>query len=250
MAPARRHELYRSFLEFVGNDVQRERKRVNRRILGVFLWCFVLPAIVSLACLVLVRFGIFPHSIRNHLDRLILLFPVVYSLYVVGAEMANGLPIMFRRGGIASSLGDSVKESEWRDRVCREMVEQVPAAADEWRWISASFAMDLQQLRARNRFLTALAGAVFYLLMQGIDYLGDLEPAHLMYSGSPLGQAGVDLTSPLPIDFSQAIPQFVGLALFLVLLYLSGNQTYQALVRYLHSAKLVAISARDQAAED
>ena len=39
-------------------------------------------------------------------------------------------------------------------------------------------------------------------------------------------------------DFSQ----LVGLRLFLLLLYLSGNQTYHSLMRYLHCAELNIIA--------
>jgi hypothetical protein len=232
---ASRHGIYRSFLEYVGTDIQSERRKVNRRMFGVFLWCFVIPAVVSLVLLTLVRLNILPSSLKIYRDRFILVFPVLYSLYILGSEVIRGVPSIFRKGGVATTLFQSVKEGEWRDRVSTEMSQKINATADDWRWVAASFQMDLQTLQERNRFLTALAGAVFYLLMQGIDVLGNSE------SGSVFSRGGLFALESISNDFSQ----IVALILFLVLLYLSGNQTYRALVRYLHSAKLVAMTARD-----
>ena len=77
--------------------------------------------------------------------------------------------------------------------------------------------------------MTALAGAVFYLILQGVDLLGD-EPPQVAWMKSPMGWIEVSQN-----DFSQ----FIGLGLFLVLFYLSGSQTFHSLSRYLNCAELV-----------
>ena len=50
----------------------------------------------------------------------------------------------------------------------------VDARAEDWEWVIASFKVDLALMRYRNKYMTALAGAVFFLIMQGIgeyDYV-------------------------------------------------------------------------------
>jgi hypothetical protein len=91
--------------------------------------------------------------------------------------------------------------------------------------------MDLQAMEYRTKYLTALAGAVFFLIMQGIDSLTDGEGKVTWVKSSVLGWVETS---------SSDLSQFVGLALFLVLLYLSGSQTYQSLKRYLNCIELLA----------
>jgi len=92
----------------------------------------------------------------------------------------------------------------------------------------ASFRTDLANMLQRTKYLTALAGAVFFLILQGIDSLG--EPESIVRNPMILWT-----------EASNGISQLMALALFLVLLYLSGSQTYQSLTRYLQSAELVVL---------
>jgi hypothetical protein len=222
------HQTYRAFLEFVGDDLQRERRQVNRRMLSVFLWCFLAPVLLSIVILLLVKVGIVPRRARNNLDWLILVFPVLYSLYILGSEVITGLPQMFRRGGLVHSLRQAETQSEWRERVCESM-KQLKFGNREWKWVLASFSVDLETIRYRAKYLTALAGAVFFLLMQGIDSL--TEGPDLNWLKNPV--VGW-------VETSNTISQLMALALFLVLLYLTGSQAYHSLRRYMDCAELVS----------
>ncbi|MGK5084136.1 hypothetical protein WDW37_12640 [Bdellovibrionota bacterium FG-1] len=228
-----REDIYRDFLEFVSVDIQRERLLVHRKMFHVFFWCFLLPALVSVSTLVLIKLHVLPLKAKAIRDWLVLIFPVSYSLYILGLEVLARVPVVLKRGGISGTLGQAAKESQWRERVRVEMDRAVRASTDQWKWIIENFRIDLAALQNRMRYLTALAGAVFFLIMQGIDSLGDGTSAvetSVSWTRNPI--TGWVETSAY--DFSQ----FVGLLLFLGLLYLSGSQTYHSLRRYLHCAEL------------
>lgn len=228
-----KQEIYRSFLEFIRADSRRERNLVSRRMRSVFFWCFILPALLSVLTLILIRLNVIPFRIRSYLDWVILIFPVSYSIYFISSEVIREVPVAFRSGGLATSLGQSLKEGEWRDLVCEGMRKSISASAQEWQWIVSSFHIDLLNLRYRSKYLTALAGAVFFLLMQGIDSITGQDDGRTTWvKDSALGWLEIA---------SNDTSQFVGLALFLVLLYLSGIQTYHSLQRYLDCAELVSM---------
>ncbi|MGZ3689393.1 MAG: hypothetical protein ACXVBW_13915 [Bdellovibrionota bacterium] len=233
-----RQELYRAFLDFIGADIQRERKLVNRRMFSVALWCFLIPVGLVILVLVMSKIGVLPRSVRGHLDWLLLIFPVGYSLYILGSEVIAEIPASFRKGGVATSLGQSVHDSEWREKVRESMSRSLQATEVEWIWIVESFGADLKSMQYRARYMTALAGAVFFLIMQGIDSLtsdGDAS-GKVTWVKNPL-VGWVELTQS---DFGQ----FVGLALFLVLFYLSSTQTAHSLGRYLNCAELNLLEKR------
>jgi hypothetical protein len=222
-------EAYKSFVDFVGNDLQGERRLANRRMLSVFLWCFIAPATLTVVSLLLVKMGVFPRRLRNNLDWLILLFPVLYSLYILGSEVIMGLPSIFRRGGLANSLKEAQVQGEWRQRVCAQMTA-LHRDRQDWALIVESFTIDLDNMRYRAKYLTVLAGAVFFLIFQGIDSIGDAPDMNWLRNPA-IGW----------IETSNEISEFAALALFLTLLYLSGSQASQSLQRYLGCARLVAL---------
>jgi hypothetical protein len=217
---ATRLEIYQRFLGFVRGHSQRERQAINRRMLSVFLWCFLVPAVVALVLLLLVRLGALPLRVRYSLEWILLLFPVSYALFFLSSEVLRDLPSAFRQGALGSALRHADHEGRWRQSVAASLREEFGDARPDWDWLERSFRADIESMQHRNRYLTALAGAVFYLIMQGIDLLGDADL---------LGE-----TERASADFGQ----FVGLALFLVLLYLSGSQTLQAMRRYLSCLEL------------
>jgi hypothetical protein len=227
-----KEEIYQSFIDFVGNDIQRERRNANRKMVFVFIWCLFLPAVVSATILLLIRFHVFPRWARGYADWAILLFPVLYSLYVLSFEVLAEIPSVFRKGGIVTTLSHATKEGEWRRRVCDAILTGISATAEEWKWVVTSFRMDLNGLKQRTGHLTALAGAVFFLIMHGIDSLGD--------SGAPR-----QMTPNMVMGWFEAanndISQMIALGLFLVLFYLSGSQTYYSLTRYMNCAELVLV---------
>ena len=203
---------------------------MNRRMFSVLLWCFFLPVMISMVVLILVKLHIFPRSAKNYLDWIVLIFPVFYSLYVLSSEVLAQVPLALKRGGIATTLEHAGREGAWRERVSDSMGRTFGMDSQDWGWIISSFKMDLEAMQHRTRYLTALAGAVFFLLMQGIDTLVDGEEK-MVWVKSSLGWIETS---------SNHFSQFVGLALFLVLLYLSGSQIHGSLWRYLNCAELVA----------
>lgn len=225
-----RQEFYAKFLEFISIENRRERNVANRQMLSVFVWCFLLPVFVMVICLFLIKFNALSPGFKKYIDWVVLLFPISYSFYILSSGMLREVPKVFRSRGISKILGHAAKEGEWRERIVEAMKKNLPASLAEWAWIRSSFMMDLRNLRHRNGYFTALAGAVFFLIMEGIDSLSSDDGKFSMERHPVLGW--IELNSN---DFTQ----YVGLALFLVLLYLSGNQSYQALLRYLNCADLV-----------
>ncbi len=225
-----RGELYRAFIDFIGYDVQGERRAVNRRMFNVLIWCFILPAMISIIVLTLVKIRWLPVTLRVYVGWLGLIFPVVYSLYILGSEVLYGIPNTFRRGGIATTLNQAHRECVWRERVDEALRKVLPEAqSSDWRWIANSYRMDLEGMHQRNKYLTAMAGAVFYLIMQGIDSLGD--DSSVTWVKNPI--FGWVENSSLDVA------QYVGLAIVLLMLYLSGTQTHRTLTRYLNCVELI-----------
>lgn len=235
---ADRAELYRSFIEYVRVDLRTERMRFHRRIISAVLWCFFMPVFTAAVILVLVKVHVFPPRWGWHLDWLIVIFPAFYAIYVLSLDVLRDLPATIRRGGMSSTLSRAVEEEQWRDRVCgeiRQATEGLRSARNRgaWRWLVRSFRIDLQNLLHRTRYLTALAGAVFFLLMQGIDALYES-------SADPVTWQSISLLSWIEAS-SKTVSQFVGLCFFLILFYLSGSQTYYSLLRYLNCAGLILL---------
>jgi hypothetical protein len=195
----------------------------------------------------LIKIGAVPRRFGRYTDWLIVGFPVVYALYVLIADVIHELPQAYRRGGVAATLGRALEEARWRDRVCNELRTQFLAvsplrngprsARKQWPWLLESFQTDLDNLRDRTRYLTALAGAVFFLLMKGLDVFDDFK--------DPLTTTRSYILGWFESSSSNAA-QFIGLGLFLVLLYLSGNQAYLSLARYLHCLKLLKIEFENE----
>lgn len=230
-----RQEQYQSFLDFVNQETQRERRNFGRRMFYVFLWCFVLPTMTLLFFLFLLRFQIIPRAARNYLEWIILIFPVCYSLYVLSVEVLKNLPSVIRRGGVATHLEESVKEFQWRDKILEGM-QKLGFSLEEWRLILAHYKIDLSRMKYRAGYLTIFAMAIFYFLIQGVDLFGESEPAVRWYK-SPMGW--IETTS-------NDLTQYVGLGIFLVLFYLSGSQTVQSLNRYYECGEILRVQLENR----
>jgi hypothetical protein len=191
-------------------------------------WCFLLPTALSATLLLLVKIHLLPRMARSYIESLNLVFPVLYSLYFLGSEVLKDAPAAFKKGGVSMALRQSLRQGEWREKICDGLAKSVSSNTEDWRWIVESFRIDLKMMQDRTRYLTALAGAVFFLIMQGIDTLSGDEKVTWVRD-SVLGW----------VQTSSDISQFIGLALFLVLLYLSGSQTHQSLRKYLDCAELM-----------
>ncbi len=225
-------ERYRGFLDYIGKEAQHERRAVNRRMFSVFLWCFLAPSLLAITLLLLIKLSLLPHQARAYLDWLVLVFPVAYSIYFLSSEVLKEAPAAFRRGGIANVLQQSAHSALWRERVVDELDRSLGGSVSDWSWIIANFEMDLRAMQNRTRHLTGLAGAVFFLIMQGIDSITGVEPPSVWTRHAVLGWVETSTGN---------LSQFVGLGLFLVLLYLSGSQTYHHLKRFLDCAELVRL---------
>lgn len=220
----RRQTSYRRYLGFIHSANQKDRMDVNRRIRSVVIWCFLVPVLVVAVGIFLVNRGFIPRVFRSYQDWVLLLFPVLYSLYFLGSQVISGLPAAFRRGGFGLTLGQTATEADWRLDTCERMENELVWSAEEWGWVISNAEEDLDRLQMRLRHLTALAGAVFFLLMQGIDSLTND------------GSLTQGLTQTL---MGPSSSEWVGLALFLLLLYLSGQQNLQTLRRFMGCARLV-----------
>lgn len=220
----RRKSLYRRYLEFIQSANQKDRMDVNRRMRSVFLWCFLIPVIVVSLVIFFVNRGMLPPGFRSYQDWVLLLFPVLYSFYFFSSQVLTGIPDAFRKGGVGLTLGQAAREGEWRLEVCEAMEKDLAFEPDEWSWVITNIEEDLERQQMRIRHLTALAGAVFFLLMQGIDSLTNEAPREFI---------------PPNITVSTSSSEWIGLALFLLLLYLSGQQNIQILRRFLGCVRLV-----------
>lgn len=218
----RRRAAYRRYLEFVQAAHRKDRLDVNRRMRSVFLWCFLAPVVTVALVILMVNFGILPRVFRSYQDWILLIFPVLYSLYFLGSQVLSGVPQAFRRGGFGATLGQAAQESDWRIEVCSAMEKELVWSDDDWHWVIANAEEDLERMQMRTRHLTALAGAVFFLIMQGIDSLTN-ENAFTVIAADPTATTS---------------SEWIGLALFLLLLYLSGQQSVQTLRRFLACARL------------
>ena len=61
-------ELYRSFIDLIATDAQRERRVANRRMRAVFIWCFLVPVLISAVALLMIRFGVLTREFRAYLE--------------------------------------------------------------------------------------------------------------------------------------------------------------------------------------
>lgn len=222
--------LYLRFLQWVEEDSADERRSVQRRLSGLFVWCFVAPAFVSLTLVMLMRAGMLPPRARSVVDWVILVFPLGYAVFFLGSEFWRGLRDALKRGGIGSVLGQIEREAALRSSAIIRLERFMgDASGAQWRWVRSSFAADLESLLFRTRFVTVLAGSVLFLIMQGIDAIAPDSPTPVEYIRHPW--LGWLATRP-GNDLAAGLGPLIGLGLFLVLLYLSGLQTHQALKRY------------------
>ncbi len=226
---------YRIFLSQVNSEMQAERQASNRRMISVLLWCFIFPLVIGSLFLLMISFRLIPFSARTYVDLVYLGFPVVYSLFFLSSQVIKDLPGHFKRGGVGTLLLNSQKDEAWRTQVCKRWIAKSTFSSDDWKWIIANFKLDLERLKERNKYLTALAGAVFYLIMQGLDSIQGAQDNWVVSEGSFKHPVLKWLLGPIAAELGQ----YVGLALFLVLLYLSGRQAYIGLAKYLECAELL-----------
>lgn len=208
---------------------------MNRRMLGVFIWCFIIPAAALAAGILLIKYQILPARSRALLDSVLLLFPLGYSILVLLREAILEARRRPKMGGLDPFLRQSLSDAQWREGTAEKLRRAVPADPQEWAWIASNFSQDVETMRYRTRFLTALSGTVLFLISQGIDLLDPPQEFPPMMEGRIFIRWLLSVTG----EFTQMI----GLALFLVLLYLSWSQTLRSLERFLGSIRLLVPEA-------
>lgn len=231
MSLSNQMDSYKAWIHFIQEQNKNQRRVFNQRMISVFFWCFLAPVIVFVLMMILVQKGILPSGARGYLDWLILIFPVVYSLYFLGAEVLKDLPSFFKKGSLSSTLSTALNETKWREEVVVKAKKKIDVDFETWDWISENFKMDINAMRNRNRFLTALAGAVFFLILQGIDVL---EPNAI----EPL-QVTPQSFFIVIYDAIGQVAKLISMIFVLVLLYLSGSQLVVTLERYGNCLELI-----------
>ncbi|MGE0615265.1 MAG: hypothetical protein AB7P04_06465 [Bacteriovoracia bacterium] len=223
-----RLKLYTDFSQYISKENQRERGVVTRRIWGVFVWCFLVPIGVSVLFLVFLHTGALPPKFKAYSDWVTLLSPLVYSAYFFGSEFLKNLPSALLAGGVETTLHHQLKLSEWRDQTCETLRAQLGGNQQDWQWLAQTFRMDLRDLLFRIRYMTALSGVVFFIILYGLDSLEDgpsvSDGRMILHVFETLMNAG---------------SQILLIGLFLVLLYFSGIQIHQSLLRYLDCVELL-----------
>lgn len=216
-------DLYIDLQSAISEEMKRERDLANGRLKGVFFWCFIIPAALSFLLILAVKQGWAPRVAMTYVGWMLVVFPVVYSLWFLLRELFAPAAAQERRASSGASSRHFIREAEWRSRFCEQLLKKVTATGDEWRFLAESFRIDLDALRMRNHYLTGLAGAVFFLIMQGLDAVVD------------------------DVDSGGWDPyQFMGLALFLFLVALSHYQTQQSLRRFLGCLELLALDSKPE----
>lgn len=235
-------ESYRKFLQRVQQDAVVERQDVNRRMGAVLLWCFLLPGAVYILVVLLLKFRILPLSVRSSLDWITLTFPVLYTVKFFWSEVFKGLPSRVSEGGIGNVLVQAEKDSQWREHWCSKMTAELGAVPETWRFIQTSFASDLEAFKFRTRYLTVLAGALFFLVTQGLDLLiGPVSESSIAWQNSRQFFSWLE-------NLGAGALQLVGFGLFLTLMHLSGSQTYHWLSRYSVGIELI-LGQKEQEAQ-
>lgn len=231
------NQIYREFVQFIQAEAHSSQISVRKRMFSVFFWCFILPAILSVVGRVLIVKGVFPFSFKQYIDWLPLFFPVTYSLFYIGKEVIADLPKAFQRGGAASALEYAISESDWREKTTEKMTRQLKFSYEDWSWIYQTFEMDLNSLRYRAQFLTLLAGAVFFMILQGFDVFGGSSTRFAELTSSAQLVSWIDSTT-------DALWQLVGLVFFLAMLYLASSQTHHLLKRYLDCVRMILLQRK------
>jgi hypothetical protein len=212
---------YLAFLEFVHEDMKREREVSNRRMGMVLLWCFIVPAVVSLIALMLVRFGLVDRSAILVYEWSMVAFPMGYLLYTLFKDFVMDLGGQARRGALWQTLNRFAHEAGWQISIAKRLRSTVSTDSGNWKWIASQYGMDLKRMRTRSNHLTILASSVFFIIMNGLDWIATER----------------DFWSPG--FFQPDWMQVVGLSVFLILLTLSSSQVAFALDRYRCVARML-----------
>jgi len=213
---------YEQFVNWVQNDMKKDRFLVNRKIFSVVLWCLILPSLILIVLFALRKYQ-WIGNVR-YADLIIFLPPFAYALYSLWPTIRE-VPKVFRKGGLNALLDESLKEVEWREKTSTKMKDELKLTPKEWDLVAFHLRADLQRMTQQNRYMSILACVVLFFMFQFLD-LGAGNEVVLDAGAANLVKAWVD-------QFSQWSVQVFSLALFSSLFYLSGLQFQRYLNRYL-----------------
>jgi hypothetical protein len=215
------HYAYQQFIQWIQEDMNKDRLIVNRKVFSVVFWCLVLPAMVSLVIYGLRKFQLI--ATVHYLDQFLFLPPFLYALYSLWPTLRE-LPSVFKKGGLSSVLEESAREVEWKEQVILRLRQEVRLTHKEWELVAFYLDSEIRRLRSQNRYLSTLSGVVLFFMFQFLDLGGSAEVMRQQ------GSAG--LVSMWVDQFSQWGGQIFSLILFSCLFYLSGTQIQKHLERY------------------
>lgn len=220
MKPAQQN--YEQFVNWVQNDMKKDRFLVNRKVFSVVVWCLIFPSVVLLVLFALRKYQwIGP---MRYVDLLVFLPPFAYALYSIWPTIRE-IPKAFRKGGLNALLDESLKEVEWRERSANKLKSDLNFTAKEWDLIAFHLRSDIVRMTQQNRYMSILAAVVLFFMFQFLD-LGTGNEVMVEPTSVNLVKVWVD-------QFSQWSVQVFSLGLFSALFYLSGLQFQRYLSRYL-----------------
>src|SRR5438045_2472388 len=104
-------------------------------MLGVFMWCFLVPAATSAIILIGVKTGLLPSRLRSVVDSLILIFPILYALYILGSEMLAESRTTSKRGSLQQWFRQILRDATWRKEKAILLRTHCPGTKEDYRWL-------------------------------------------------------------------------------------------------------------------
>jgi uncharacterized membrane protein len=228
------HQKYEHFVNWVQNDMKKDRFHVNRKVFSVVFWCLILPSILLLVVYVLRKYQ-FIGSVR-YADLLIYLPPFAFTIYSLWPTLRD-TPKVFKKGGMNAMLEESLKEVEWRENTVIRLTGDLNLTAKEWRMISFHLRSEVQRMRQQNWYMSILAAVVLFFMFQFLD-VGSSVDVVVEPTNSNLVKFWVD-------QFAQWSIQVFSLGLFSTLFYLSGLQFQRHFDRYLVCIERILIEEKN-----
>lgn len=220
MKPAQQN--YEQFVNWVQNDMKKDRFLVNRKVFSVVVWCLIFPS-VMLAVLFILRKYQWIGPMR-YADLIVFMPPFAYALYSLWPTIRE-IPKVFRKGGLNALLDESLKEVEWREKTSAKLKTDLKLTSKEWDLVSFHLGADLNRMTQQNRYMSILAAVVLFFMFQFLDLGAGAEVV--------LEENNVNLVKVWVDQFAQWSVQVFSLGLFSALFYLSGLQFQRYLNRYL-----------------
>ncbi len=244
-------EHYRSFIKFVDGDVRSKKASMNRQMLRLLGWSFVLPVLFIFTATVLIKVGMVSGEYKKYFDWLLLLCPLLYSVYLVGSDYFKDFGKVFKSNGSSSMVRRAIKEAEWREGIVAGFHQKLGFSKGDWAIIRGHFKAEIELSKKRNVYLTILAGSVLFFAFNGLELLDNSGPNLSTMLLADRVHPGIFVV--LIQGFLESLAQGSVLILFLILFYFSSHQITSALEKYLDCIDLLLLHQppkfRDQQGE-